>query len=65
VAAIAFGLLEKYDVNVPIIPVGLNYFRGHRFRGRAVVEFGQPIHIDREIYQAYRKSKREGFQKVL
>ena len=25
------------------IPVGLNYFKGHRFGGRAIVEFGAPI----------------------
>ena len=41
VASIAFGVLDKFDVNVPIVPVGLNYFRGHRFRGRVVVEFGR------------------------
>jgi glycerol-3-phosphate O-acyltransferase/dihydroxyacetone phosphate acyltransferase len=40
VAAIALGALEKYGVSVPIVPVGLNYFRGHRFRGRVVVEYG-------------------------
>ena len=34
VSIIAFGPLEKFDVNVPIVPVGFNYFRGHRFRGR-------------------------------
>ena len=45
VAAIAFGAHEKYDISVPIVPVGLTYFRGHHFRGRVVVEFGQPIHL--------------------
>ncbi len=28
VAAIALGVYEKYGVTVPIVPVGLNYFRG-------------------------------------
>ena len=37
-AVIAFGTLEKHGVNVPVVPIGLNYFRGHRFRARAVVE---------------------------
>ena len=40
VAAIALGAQEKYGVSVPIVPVGFNYFRGHRFRGRVVVEYG-------------------------
>lgn len=38
VALIAYSALEKDGINVPIVPVGLNYFRAHRWRGRAVVE---------------------------
>jgi glycerol-3-phosphate O-acyltransferase / dihydroxyacetone phosphate acyltransferase len=65
VAAIAFGVLDKFDVSVPIVPVGLNYFRGHRFRGRAVVEFGQPIFLDKALIQLYRESKREALSNLL
>lgn len=65
VAAIAFGVLDKYDRNVPIVPVGLNYFRGHRFRGRVVVEFGEPIPIDKATISVYKQSKRAGYQKLL
>jgi hypothetical protein len=32
VAIIAFGTLEKHNISVPIVPIGLSYFRGHRFR---------------------------------
>jgi glycerol-3-phosphate O-acyltransferase / dihydroxyacetone phosphate acyltransferase len=45
VSLIAYSALDKVGINVPIVPVGLNYFRAHRWRGRAVVEFGRPIHI--------------------
>lgn len=48
VAAIALGVMDQYNISVPIVPVGLNYFRGHRFRGRVVVEFGEPINISKE-----------------
>ncbi len=65
VAAIAFGTLEKHDKNVPIVPVGLNYFRGHRFRGRVVVEFGEPISVDKETIGTYKQSKRSGYQALL
>lgn len=65
VAAIAFGVLDKFDVTVPIVPVGLNYFRGHRFRGRVVVEFGQPIYLDKALIQKYKESKREAFNALL
>lgn len=27
VAAIALGTQEKYDIKVPIVPIGLTYFR--------------------------------------
>jgi len=46
VALIAYSALEKDGINVPIVPVGLNYFRAHRWRGRAVVEYGRPIFVD-------------------
>jgi len=46
ISLIAYSALEKHGINVPIVPVGLNYFRAHRWRGRAVVEYGRPIWID-------------------
>jgi len=65
ITTIAFGTLDKFDLNVPIVPVGLTYFRGHRFRGRAVVEFGQPIHIDKNLHQVYKTSRRQGYIQLL
>ena len=40
VALIAYSALEKSGLNIPIIPVGLNYFNAHAFRGKAIVEYG-------------------------
>ena len=65
IAAIAYGCMEKYSVNVPIVPVGLNYYRGHRFRGRVVVEFGAPKVIDKDMYSTYKENKREGYTQLL
>lgn len=68
VAAIALGVMDKYGVSVPIVPVGLNYFHGYRFRGRVVVEFGQPINITKDLFQLFRKGgihKREAYQELL
>lgn len=64
-AAIALGTQEKYDIKVPIVPIGLTYFRGHRFRGRLVVEFGEPIYISQEISDAYGESKKVAYQALL
>ncbi len=57
--------MEKYDVNVSIVPVGLNYFRGHRFRGRVVVEFGTPLSITPDMLKLYKESKKKGYQELL
>ena len=65
ITTMAFGTLDKFDLNVPIVPVGLTYFRGHRFRGRVVVEFGQPIHIDKNLHQVYKNSRRQGYIQLL
>lgn len=66
VAAIALGVEEKYHLSVPIVPVGFNYFRGHRFRGRVVIEFGAPIVVTREIFEAYQHgSKRVAYHQLL
>eukprot|EP00597_Dinobryon_sp_UTEXLB2267_P004777 CAMPEP_0170077660 /NCGR_PEP_ID=MMETSP0019_2-20121128/14427_1 /TAXON_ID=98059 /ORGANISM="Dinobryon sp., Strain UTEXLB2267" /LENGTH=590 /DNA_ID=CAMNT_0010290111 /DNA_START=209 /DNA_END=1981 /DNA_ORIENTATION=- len=68
VAAIALGVMDKYDVSVPIIPVGLNYFRGHKFRGRVVVEFGHPINITKDMIHLFREGgaqKRAAYQELL
>ena len=46
ISLIAYSALEKDGMNIPIVPVGLSYFRAHRWRGRAVVEYGRPILID-------------------
>eukprot|EP00953_Heterococcus_sp_UTEX-ZZ885_P028211 15055-Heterococcus_DN1.PRE.1 len=65
VAIIAFGTLEKHNIAVPIVPIGLSYFRGHRFRGRAVVEFGPPIRISQELQDLYRTNKRLAYTALM
>lgn len=46
-AGISIMALGAMDANpglkVPILPVGINYFRGHRFRSRVFVDIGSPI----------------------
>lgn len=39
--------------------------RGHRFRGRVVVEFGPPIRIPEELLELYRVNRKEAYQKFL
>lgn len=43
VTLMALGAAAKHNVEVQIVPCGLTYFHGHRFRGHCIVEFGQPL----------------------
>lgn len=65
VAVIALEAHSLHHLNVPIVPVGLNYFRGHQFGGRVVVEFGAPIMIPQEIHASYETNRREATEELL
>jgi glycerol-3-phosphate O-acyltransferase / dihydroxyacetone phosphate acyltransferase len=54
-AIIALALLARdSDCGLTIIPCGVNYFHAHKFRSRAVVEFGHPIKVHPDQIEAYR-----------
>ena len=59
VAIMALGALaENPKCGVQIVPVGMNYFHPHKFRSRAVIEFGRPIEVDPELVQQYKSGNR-------
>ncbi|CAK1364282.1 Glycerol-3-phosphate O-acyltransferase 1 [Cercospora beticola] len=66
-AIMALGALEKDpNCNVKIVPVGMNYFNAHKFRSRAVIEFGAPIDIEPELVEQYSSGrKREAVGTLL
>lgn len=54
VAIMALGAMTNDpDCNVKIVPCGMNYFNAHKFRSRAVVEFGHPIEFSRDLVAKY------------
>lgn len=64
----ALGCMDLHpDVNVKIVPCGMNYFHPHKFRSRAVVEFGHPIEISKELVAKYRNpaTNREAVKELL
>lgn len=67
VAIMALGALaESPDVGLKIVPVGMNYFHAHKFRSRAVIEFGSPFEIPREVIDMYKNNqRREAIGQVL
>ncbi|KAI9308649.1 hypothetical protein BJ944DRAFT_254437 [Cunninghamella echinulata] len=68
-AIMALGAMaENENLNVKIIPVGLNYFHPHRFRSRAVVSYGNPVTIDKSLVEKYKQggaAKREAIATLL
>ncbi|PFH57577.1 hypothetical protein XA68_14855 [Ophiocordyceps unilateralis] len=67
VAIMALGALaESPDCGLKIVPVGMNYFHAHKFRSRAVVEFGTPFEIPSHVVELYRNNRRrEAIGQVL
>jgi glycerol-3-phosphate O-acyltransferase/dihydroxyacetone phosphate acyltransferase len=66
VTLMALGAMDKYSsLKVKIVPCGLNYFHGHRFRSHVMVEYGAPIEIPWQLVLEYRKNKRETCDKLL
>lgn len=66
VTLMALGAMDKYtNLSVKIVPCGLNYFHGHRFRSHVMVEYGQPIEIPWQLVLEYRKNKRAACEKLL
>mmetsp|Transcript_20095 Transcript_20095/g.45417 ORF Transcript_20095/g.45417 Transcript_20095/m.45417 type:complete len:701 (-) Transcript_20095:35-2137(-) len=65
VAIIALDAYSKHHIRTPIVPVGLNYFSGHRFGGRVVIEFGSPINIPESLYRQHETDRRGATDALL
>ncbi|EGR28402.1 hypothetical protein IMG5_176340, partial [Ichthyophthirius multifiliis] len=65
VCIMALGAMAKYNMKVKILPCGINYFRGHRFRSKVIIEFGQVYNIPVELVEMYQKNKKNAISKLL
>lgn len=67
VAIMALGsLAANPESDLKIIPCGMNYFHAHKFRSRAVVEFGSPIEVPKELVDLYKSGdRREATRQLL
>ncbi|KAK0214270.1 glycerol-3-phosphate O-acyltransferase [Armillaria nabsnona] len=69
VSIMALGAMANNpNVRVKIVPVGLSYFHAHRFRSRAVVEFGGALDVPEELVEMFKQGgtqKREAVAKFL
>ena len=63
-ARIIFGAMEKYgDLNIHVVPTGINYSNPDQFRSIAMVDFGEPIRV-REYYELYKEQPAKAIQNV-
>ena len=59
VAIMALGSLAANPASgLKIVPCGMNYFHAHKFRSRAVVEFGPPVDVPMELVELYKTGER-------
>lgn len=68
VAIMALGAMTNDpDCDVKIVPCGMNYFNAHKFRSRAVVEFGHPIEFLKELLAKYNdpETRKESISECL
>jgi glycerol-3-phosphate O-acyltransferase/dihydroxyacetone phosphate acyltransferase len=60
------ALAANPDCGLKIVPCGMNYFHAHKFRSRAVVEFGTPVEVEPELVELYKKGdRREAVSRLL
>ncbi|KUJ06366.1 uncharacterized protein LY89DRAFT_743846 [Mollisia scopiformis] len=57
IAIMALGALAQ-NTKVTIVPVGLTYFTAHKFRSRAVIEFGESIPVSEARVQDFKNGKK-------
>ncbi|KAI0695901.1 glycerol-3-phosphate O-acyltransferase [Cytidiella melzeri] len=69
VSLMALGAMaNNTGMKVKIVPVGLSYFHAHRFRSRAVVEFGSALDVPQELVEGFKlggAQKRDAVGKML
>ncbi|KAG6854305.1 hypothetical protein C0991_008200 [Blastosporella zonata] len=69
VSIMALGAMANDpNLRVKIVPVGLSYFHAHRFRSRAVVEFGSALDVPPEYVAMFKEGgvrKREAVAQFL
>ncbi|TIB30187.1 hypothetical protein E3P84_03448 [Wallemia ichthyophaga] len=54
VSVMALGAMAANpDLQVKIVPVGLSYFHAHKFRSRAVIEFGDARAVPRDLVDLF------------
>jgi 1-acyl-sn-glycerol-3-phosphate acyltransferase len=60
------ALAANPNCGLTIVPCGMNYFHAHKFRSRAVIEFGSPVDVPPELVEMYKTGeRREAVRRLL
>ena len=65
VALMTFGCQQDYNLSVPVVPIGLTYFKRNTFRSRVNIEFGPPVVLTDELVRLYADDKRAACNRFL
>ncbi|KAG4303795.1 hypothetical protein PORY_002793 [Pneumocystis oryctolagi] len=66
VAIMTLGALANNpNMDLKIVPCGMNYFNAHRFRSCAVLEFGIPLEVPKELVEKYQSGSKYDAIKAL
>jgi len=63
-ARIALEVAARGKTDVKIVPCGLNYIHRHRFRSQVLLEFGEPIAVDRAWAAEYKDDEHSTVRKL-
>lgn len=63
-ARIALEVAARGKTDVKIVPCGLNYIHRHRFRSQVLLEFGEPIAVDRAWAAEYKDDEKSTVRKL-
>jgi len=63
-ARIAFGTYEKYgDIDLHIVPIGVNFTHADKFRSVAMFDVGEPIRL-KDYYDQYQENPQRAIRKL-
>jgi len=79
VCIMALGAMTKNCKPIRIVPCGFNYFeveifykevfwrlkKGHKFRSKAIIEFGTPYEVPQKLVATYLKDKKHAISSLL
>eukprot|EP01095_Lingulamoeba_sp_RSL-Kostka_P007434 TRINITY_DN2370_c0_g1_i1.p1 TRINITY_DN2370_c0_g1~~TRINITY_DN2370_c0_g1_i1.p1 ORF type:complete len:501 (-),score=173.97 TRINITY_DN2370_c0_g1_i1:590-2092(-) len=60
VAYLALSTKKQFpDLKLTIVPFGLNYIGGHRFRSKTLIEYGAPLTISKKLLERFCKGDKK------